>query len=63
MKEEAEGGISRRSKRERVPNSFYTDGINELKKAPRPARDPPKAKSKKSRQAPDEEVSYMDSYI
>jgi hypothetical protein len=37
----------RKSVRQRVPNPLYTEGINELKKAPRPSRDPPPKQSRK----------------
>lgn len=37
----------RKSNRQRVPNQFYTEGINELKRAPRPARDPQPKQSRK----------------
>jgi hypothetical protein len=47
MKEDIEAGI-RKSNRQRVPNSFYTEGINELKKNTRALREPPKQIRKKS---------------
>jgi hypothetical protein len=52
MKEESEGDRAvRKSNRQRVPNAFYTEGINELKRAPRPARDPPSKQPSRKRSA------------
>jgi hypothetical protein len=58
MKEETEAGL-RKSNRQRVPNSFYTEGINELKRAPRPPREPPKQPRKRSRVFEEEEENSL----
>ena len=60
MKEDIEAGI-RKSNRQRVPNSFYTEGINELKKNTRALREPPKQIRKKSKVfQQDDDNSYGD---
>ena len=52
---------TRKSNRARTPNSFYTQGINELKRQPRPPRQPHKVVRKKSKHyQQSEDVSYMD---
>jgi hypothetical protein len=48
MKEESEAG-TRKSNRQRVPNAFYTEGINELKKNTRALREPAKQVRKRSK--------------
>lgn len=50
MKEESEVDRgTRKSNRQRVPNPFYAEGISELKKAPRPPREPLQKQSSRKR--------------
>lgn len=63
MKEDNEAGI-RKSNRQRVPNAFYTEGINELKKNTRALREPPKQVRKRSKVfQDDDDNSYGDEMI
>jgi len=67
MKEDSDAQGTRKSSRQRVPNSFYIEGINELKKTPRSIRDPlPAQKQQRKRSRvfeDDEENSYGDEII
>lgn len=63
MKEDSDGPI-RKSNRQRVPNSFYTEGINELKKNTRNFRESAKPAQKRNKVfEEDEDNSYGDEII